>query len=175
MAGKKARAKVRGNKNVYDEWEHADIDRDEQSAGLKRRDKRWKEILIEQQKQRNLEKKALEDVGYQNRGYKGRPPTELETAWLRCDFILANIMDRKSYQFMEWQRVHDTDAYKRLYRHFVSKNMLQNMQQYVDYFAQGYKAPRLIPFPEVIKYYKKIKGIKSKMKVFHKGEDEYDL
>lgn len=175
MSRKKARAKVRGNKNVYDEWEHGDIDRNEQKAGLKRRDKRWKEIELEQIRQRKLEKKAVEMAGELDRGSKGRPLTELEEAWLRCDFLLANIMEKKAYEFMEWQRINDPDTYMRLYRKFMSKNMMRYAQQYVDYFAQGYRAPRLATLAEVIKQYKKIKGIKTIFTIKHKGEDEHDL
>ena len=56
----RARAKVRkhlGKKNpkvdVIDEWEHSDIDRDEQKVGMERRERRWKEIALTQKAQRN--------------------------------------------------------------------------------------------------------------------------
>lgn len=175
MAGKRARAKVRGNKNIYDEWEHGDIDRDDQKAGLKRRDRRWKQIELERKRQKALEKQAIDNIEKMDRGSKGRPLTELETAWLRCDFLLSNIMERKAYKFMEWQRVNDPDAYRRLYRKIMSRNMMEFAQEYVDYFAKGYKAPVTVSFPEIVRLYKKIKGIKTRIKLIHKGEDEYEL
>ena len=104
-----------------------------------------------------------------------RDPTPLEEAWLRCDFLLANMMMKEAYEFMEWQRLNDVDAYKRLYRVFMSKAMMSNAQMYVDYFAQGGSPPRLITYPEVVKAYKKIKGIRTKFKVVHKGEEEKEL
>ena len=183
MPSKKGRPKVRGkmhkgrNKDdVYDEWEHGDIDRDEQTAGLKRRAKRWKEIELAQKNDTKLEQDALakaDKIG----GKRSllRDPTPLEEAWLRCDFLLANMMIKQAYEFMEWQRLNDVDTYKRLYRVFMSKAMMQNAQLYVDYFAQGFTPPRLITYPEVIKAYKKIKGIRSKIKIVHKGEDEKEL
>lgn len=184
MPRKKARPKIRKHQNkskggkfeVYDEWEHSDIDRDEQKAGLARRDKRWKEIALAQKNAAKLEQKALSEADKMdsNRSLL-RDITPLEEAWLRCDYLLSCIMEQKAYEFMEWQRLNDVDAYKKLYRVFMSKAMMSFAQQYVDYFAQGGKPPRYVTYPEIIKAYKKIKGIRTKFKVVHKGEEEREL
>jgi len=171
----KPRPKIRGKKNVYDEWEHADIDRDEQKAGLERRARRWKEIELAKERQRHLEQVALDAAGNVRKDTKAREPTELEYAWLRCDFILSHIMEPNAYYFMEQQRINDSDTYKRLYRKFVSPNMMLHMQDYVDYFAKGGKPPKAIPLGLVVQYYKKIKGIKTKFIIKHKGEEEEEI
>ena len=184
MPSKKGSPKVRGKMNkgrnkddVLDEWEHSDIDRDEQAAGLKRRDKRWKEIALAQKNAAKLEQEALDKADKIGKGKRSifRDITPLEEAWVRCDFLLSNIMVRQAYEFMEWQRLNDVDAYKRLYKIFMSKAMMQNAQLYVDYFAMGGKPPRYISYPEIVKAYKKIKGIRGKIKIVHKGEDEREL
>ena len=168
--------KGRNKDNVYDEWEHGDIDRDEQEAGLKRRDRRWKEIELKQKRDAQLEQEALAKADkIDSKRSLLRDPTPIEEAWLRCDFLLAQIMEQKAYEFMEWQRLNDVDAYKRLYRVFMSKAMMQNAQLYVDYFAKGGISPINITFPDVVKAYKKIKGIKTKFTVVHKGEDNREL
>lgn len=172
MPSKKVRPKVRGKRDVYDEWEHSDIDRDEQKRGLERRARRWKEIEIENKRQAALNEKAIDEIEKKDRGTKNRQPTELEKAWLRCDFLLAQIMVPKAYEFMEWQRINDPDTYKRLYRKFMSKNMMAYAEQYIDYFLSEKKAPKMVSFPEMIKQYKKIKGIKSKTTIVRKGQED---
>ncbi len=184
----RVRAKVRKHQNktrgtiaqqkieVYDEWEHHDIDRDEQMAGLARRERRYKEIELDQKKAAKLEQEALAKADKIGEGKSIlRDPTPLEEAWLRCDFLLANIMVKEAYEFMEWQRLNDVDAYKKLYRIFMSKAMMRHAQTYVDYFAKGGKSPIMITYPNIIKAYKKIKGIKTKIRIVHKGEEDHEL
>ena len=175
MPNKKARPKVRGKKNVYDEWEHGDRDRDEVEAGMKRRERRWKEIELEQKQAQKLEKKAIKNVEKMERGTKGRPPTPLEEAWLRCDYLLSNLMEPKAYIFMEQARLKEPKLYKYLYKMFMSQNMMHYAQYYVDYFARGGKPYRVITHGDIIKAYRKYKGIKSSIKIKHKGEKEKEL
>ena len=59
----KIRPKNRGKKNVFDEWEHSDIDRNEQREGLKRRELRWKELIFEERLRRKREQ-ACPKCGY---------------------------------------------------------------------------------------------------------------
>jgi hypothetical protein len=171
---KRVRPKVRGKKDVLDEWEVADIDRDQQKEGLKRRERRWKEIEREIKRQKMLEKKAIVNAGKMETVY-GRQPTPLEEAWLRCDYVLFNIMTMAAYQMLEWIRVNDPKGYRYLYRTFMSKNMMDNIEYFVDFFAQGNTIPKKIPKHEVIRHYVKYKGYKGSVKVKHKGEEEYDL
>ena len=180
----RARAKVRKHQNkslggkveVYDEWEHSDIDRDEQKRGLARRERRWKEIELKQREDKKLEQEALSKANkIDSKRSLLRDPTPLEEAWLRCDFLLACIMEQKAYEFMEWQRLNDVNAYKRLYRVFMSKAMMEHAQLYVDYFAKGGKSPIRITYPDIIKAYKKIKGIRTKIKIVHKGEEDREF
>jgi len=182
MTNKRARPKVRkhlGKLNpkvdVVDEWEEGNIDRDEQKAGLERRERRWKEIQLAQKEEAKLNKKAMDNADKMERGNILRDPTPLELAWLRCDFILSHLMEQKAYEFMEYQRINDAEVYKQLYRKFMSRHMMLFAQAYMDFFAKGGKAPRIITFGEVVQAYKKIKGIKTKFKVIHKGEDEKEL
>jgi len=171
---KKQRPKVRGKKDVVDEWETMDIDRDEQERGLKRRKRRWKEIEAHNRKIRALEKKALKKA-QKIKPENYRQPTPIEAAWLRCDYVLSNIMDKKAYHFMEVAREKDVKCYKYLYKIFMSRNMMEHIQDFVIFFAKGGKSEELISFPTVIKHYRKYKGIKSNIKIAHKGEEEYDL
>lgn len=183
MPNKRARPKVRKHLNktnpkvdVYDEWEHGDRDRNETEQAMKFRARRWKEIELAQKQAAQLEQDALAEAD--KIGGKRSllaDPTPIEEAWLRCDFLLAQIMERKAYEFMEWQRLNDVTTYKKLYRVFMSRAMMRHAQLYVDYFAKGGKSPINITFPDIIKAYKKIKGIKTKIKIAHKGEDEYVL
>ena len=48
-------------------------------------------------------------------------------------------------------------------------------QAYVDYFAKGGKAYRLVSFGEIVRAYRKYKGIRTKFKIVHKGEEEKKL
>ena len=178
----RARAKIRkhlGKKNpkidVMDEYEWADIDRDEQEAGLKRRERRWKEVELAQKQARELEKKAIDNAEKIKRKPMALVVSPLEEAWLRCDYLLFNIMETKAYEFMEWQRLNDPDVYKYLYRKFMSKYMMANAEMYVDYFAKGGKAPKLITLGDIVKRYRKYKGIKTKFKIVHKGEEDREL
>ena len=182
MGRKKVRPKVRkhlGKTNpkidVYDEWEHIDIDRDEQKAGLLRREKRWKEIDLAQKQAAALEKKAINEIEKMKRDVKGRAMTAIEEAWLRCDFILSHIMKKKAYEFMEWQRLNDPECYKFLYKKFMSPHMMHYAQMYVDYFARDGEPYRMITHGEIVKMYRKYKGIRSKFKIKHKGEEEKEL
>jgi len=175
MSWKKVSPKARGNKNLFDEWEVADIDRDEQEAGLARRAKRWKEMEFGRKNKQNLEKIAIDNADKMvTKESLFKNPSPLKMAWLRCDFILSNIMEKQAYDFMEWQRVNDPTAYKVLYRKFVSPNMMMNAQAYVDYFAQGGKAPKTISYPEIVKAYRNYYGL-TRITVKHKDEEEYEL
>ena len=167
--------KAGGKTEIYDEWEHIDIDRDEQRAGLLRREKRWKEIELVQKQAAALEKKAIDEVEKMKRDMKGRAMTAIEEAWLRCDFILSHIMEKKAYEFMEWQRLNDPQCYKFLYKKFMSPHMMHYAQMYVDYFARDGKPFRMVTHGDIIKMYRKYKGIKTKIKFKRKGEKEYDL
>ena len=160
---------------VLDEWEIVDIDRDEQMAGLARREKRWKEIALAKREAEKLEKKAIDNVEKMKRGTKGRPMTALEEAWLRCDFLLSHIMEEKAYMFMEWQLENDPECYKFLYKKFISPNMMHNAQAYVDYFAKGGEPYKMITHGDIIKMYKKYKNIKSKITFKRKGEVKREL
>ena len=171
---KKVRPKVRGKKEVYDEWEHHDIDRDEQKAGLIRREKRWKMMEMARQYQQQLEKEAIDKAGHLDQK-RNELLTPLQEAWLRCDFLLSNIMEPEAYNFMEYQRIHDPETYKKLYRKFMSKNMMENASLYVDFFAKGGVAPKKAKIGDVVREYKKIKGIRTKFRVVHKGEEEKEL
>lgn len=170
---KRVRPKVRGKKDVIDERDYADIDRDEQKRGLKRRERRWKEIELEIKKQKLLEKKAISIAEKMKQPPRSRQPTPLEEAWLRCDYVLYNIMTQAAYQMLEWIRLNDPTGYKYLYKTFMSKHMMGNITYFVDYFAQGNTINKRIPKHEVIRHYVKYKGYKRKITVKHKGEDEF--
>lgn len=170
MSYKRKRAKIRHKRDVLDEWEWADIDRDEQEAGLKRRAQRWKEIKREVERQKMLERKAVQDADKMPRtAPRDRQPTPLEEAWLRCDYVLFNMMTMSAYQMMEWCRTNDVEAYKHLYKIFMSRNMMENIQTYVDFFAQGGKTDRKIKKEDVIRHYLRYKGYKPKIMVERDG------
>ena len=154
---KRAGMKAGGKTEIYDEWEHIDIDRNEQKVGLLRRERRWKEIELVQKQAAALEKKAIDEIVKMKRDIKGRAMTAIEEAWLRCDFILSHIMEKKAYEFMEWQRLNDPECYKFLYKKFMSPHMMHYAQMYVDFFARGGKTPIFITHGEIIKMYRKIK------------------
>ena len=159
-------------KGGIDEWEVADIDRNEQKLGMERRARRWKEIETQRKAEKKAEKKAIENAEKMG---QSRQPNWLEEAWLRCDYVLNNIMEQKAYAFMEHQRTTDPAMYKTLYKVFMSPNMMEHIQQWVSFFASGQKAIGRIPLSEVYKHYKKLKGIKGTIKVVHKGEEEREL
>ena len=167
--------KAGGKTEVIDEWELVDIDRDEQRAGLERRDRRWKEIKFAEKQKRLLEKKAIDEVEKMKRDVKGHAMTVIQEAWLRCDFLLSHIMEQKAYEFMEWQRLNDPECYKYLYKQFMSPHMMHFAQMYVDYFAKGGYPARMITHGDIIKKYRKYKGIKSKIRIVHKGEEKKEL
>jgi len=169
------RPKVRGKKNVLDERDWADIDRDEQKRGLERREKRWKEIEYEIKRQKHLERIAVKNAEKMKQPSRGRQPTELEQAWLRCDFVLYNIMSQAAYAMMEWLRLNDPAGYRAMYRIFMSKNMMDNITSFVDYFAQGNSIIKKLPKAEIIKHYIKYRGYKPFIRIRHKGEEERDL
>jgi len=175
MSWKKVSPKARGKKDVFDEWEIADIDRDEQRAGLERRAKRWKEIELGRKNKQNLEKIAIDNADKMvTKESLFKNPSPLKMAWLRCDFILSNIMEKEAYDFMEWQRVNDPECYKALYRKFVSPNMMINAQAYVDYFAKGGKAPKTISHSDIVKAYRNHYSL-TKITIKHKNEEECEL
>ena len=114
---KKARPKVRGKKNVVDEWETMDIDRDEQERGLKRRAKRWKEIETE-----NLIKKAAEEVALKHADkmkHVRQPRNAIEEAWLKYDYVLANIMEIHAHRFLDNIRKRDVKLYNLDEKYFL--------------------------------------------------------
>jgi len=159
-------------KEVLDEWEITDIDRNEQKAGLKRRERRWKEIELEKKKIRAIEEKAKKKAEQIT-----RMPNPVELAWLKCDYVLNNIMEKDAYEFMYKLTTTDPMAYKHLYRIFMSPYMMERIEYYVRYFRRGGKVPdgETIPLSKVVKYYKNFKGIKDKIIIKHKGRDDRKL
>ncbi len=160
---------------IIDEWEIADIDRDEQKEGLKRRERRWKEIELENIRQKKLRELAVKKAEKMDQKSVYREPNELEKAWLQCDYILWNIMQKPAYEFMEYHRTEYPDIYKKLYRVFISPYMMENAEFYVDYFANGGKLDKPITLATVIKEYKKIMGVRPEIRIIHKGEKERKL
>lgn len=171
---KKQRPKVRGKKDVIDEYETMDVDRDEQKVILKSREKRWKEIKLQQQRERQAEKKALDNAEKMDPNLRS-PLTELELAWLRYDYVLANVMERNAHIFFDSIRKKDIKSWHVLLDIFMSKNMRKNIETWLSYFDHGGMVKSKIKLIEVIKEYRKLKGIKTKIKVMRKGEKEYVL
>lgn len=171
----KQRPKIRGKRDVVDEWEFCDIDRDEQKAGLKRREKRWREIQLDIEEKKELEKKAIENAEKFGRINPAGVITPLQEAWLRCDYVLYNIMEKDAYNFLEHKRKNDPDCYKYLYKIFMSRYMMRNIEYFVQLFANDYKLPKRIPLSEIYKHYRKYKGIRPNIMVKHKGEKEKKL
>ena len=174
MPSKRVRPKVRGKKDVVDEWEITDIDRNEQKMGLKRRAKRWREIETEKMLEKVAEKVAIKNAEKMNPDLR-RPPNLIEEAWLRCDYCLSHFMQPPAYNFMENVRMNDPECYKALYKIFMSPNMMEHIGDWVNFFAAGQKVAGRIPLSEVYKHYRKIKGIKGKVVVKRKGKKDKEL
>lgn len=170
----KVRPKVRGKKDVVDEWEFADIDRAEQKIGLKRRARRWKMIEKARKDAIKAEKLAIKNAEKMNPDLR-REPNELEKAWLRCDYVLSNVMQVPAYDMMEYLRINEPKTYKYLYKIFMSKYMMQNINQFVEYFAKGGKAKTMIKLSDIVKEYRKMKGIKSKIVIKRKNQEDIEL
>lgn len=174
MPSKRVRPKVRGKKDVIDEWEFIDIDRDQQKAGLKRRAKRWKEIDRQIANNKKAEKIAIKNAEKMNPDLR-RQPNAIESAWLRCDYVIYNIMQQPAYNQMEEFRTNDPKAYKALYKVFMSKYMMEHIQYFVDYFASGQVVKKKITLADIIKNYRKIRGIKAKIIIKRKGKKDIEL
>lgn len=174
MGNKRVRPKVRGKRDVLDEWEIEDIDRAEQKAGLKRREQRWKENELDELRFMKLQK-ALEKKKKALKGKKPRQPTEAEVGWLKCDYILHFIMEPKAYDFMYKFTTEDPECYKYLYRIFMSHYMIASADLWIRYFAAGNKPEKTITYGDVIKHYREYKGEKSTIKIKRKGEEEREL
>ncbi len=168
------RPKVRGKKNVIDERDWADIDRDEQKAGLKRREQRWKEIELERKQLERLEKKAIKNADKMIDRDVNRPLHPLEEAWIRCDFVLWHLMTPEVYSTMEWLRFNDLPTYQAMYKRFMPKQMMRDINECVTWFANGGEVRR-ITMTVFRKEYLKYKGYKPSIKIKHKGEDDYEL
>jgi hypothetical protein len=145
MGNKRVTQKVRGKKDVLDEWEITDIDRNEQKAGLDRRARRWKEIELEQKEYEKLQK-ALEKRAKAMESKKIRPPTKAEMGWLKCDYILHFIMEPKAYDFMYKFTKEDPECYKYLYKIFISPYMIASADMWIKYFSTGNKPDRIISY-----------------------------
>lgn len=115
-----------------------------------------------------MEKKAIDNADKMDTPPKTRQPTPLEEAWLRCDYVLWNMLDRRAYATMEWLRKNEVEAYKTLYRKLVSPAMMENIQLYVDWFASGGKCVQ-ISNKVVMKHYLDYKGYKRTISVQHGG------
>ena len=173
---RRTRPKNRGKKNVFDEWEHLDIDRNEQKEIHKGREQKTKMDELDVLRAKKLNKFVVKMAEkFDTKEIMRRPPNALEEAWLRCDYILFNIMTRKAYSFMDGLRTKDPDCYKYLYRIFMSPNMMEHANTWVNYFANNGKVDNIIPFSEVFKWYAKYYKIDPRIMVHHKGEETVDL
>lgn len=172
MSWKKVRPKVRGKKDVLDEMEIADIDRDEQKAGIKRREKRWKKIEL---KQRLLDEQVRVAKEREIMKRKYRVPNRAEESWLKCDYYLNHVMEEDAYDFMYELTVSDPETYKKMFKVFVSPYTLHKIDDFVQAFATGSSVSKRITIGEVVKRYRKIKKIRSKITIKHKNGDEYEL
>jgi hypothetical protein len=174
---KKTRPKVRGKRDVVDEYDLADIDRNEQKAGIKRRERRWKEIELKQKLKKaeidNMLKKA--DKINPNIRQGLTPQQEL---WLQVDYCLAYLMEEKAHRFLDDIRIQgDIKTYNKLLNIFFSDVMRANLQNWLNYFdATGCRVPDPITLASVVREYRKIKGIKkTNIKIVRKGEKDKEL
>jgi len=173
---RKELSKPESETNIVDEWEFIDIDRDEQKRGLKRRDRRWKNMKLEEIRAKKAEKIAIKMAEKMKPVDPFRQPNEIELAWLRCDYVLWNIMETKAYAFMEHLRTTKPKAYKHLYKIFMSRNMMEHIQYFVDYFASGGITEERIKLSSVIKHYRKFQGEKvTNITIKRKNEEEREL
>ena len=171
---KKQRPKVRGKKEVIDEWETMDVDRDEQERGLKRRARRWRDIEKAQAEARKVEREALKTADKIRKDIR-RPRNVIEEAWLKYDYVLANIMERRAHEFLDKIRVGDVELYNKILNIFISPYTKEHVDIMVQYFANGLSVAKKIALVDIVKEYRKLKGIRTKITVKHKGEDGYDL
>ncbi|MHA2203897.1 MAG: hypothetical protein ACW991_09425 [Candidatus Hodarchaeales archaeon] len=181
---KKTRPKVRKHLgkhspqvDVIDEWEEMDVDRDEQKAGLKRREKRWKEIALEKGWKKKQIDKVIKNADKIEPDLR-RGLTPQEELWLQVDFVLSYVMEEKAYNFVNNVKARkDIKTYNKLLNIFFSDKMRANLAHWVAYFALNpYRVDNAITLASVVKEYRKIKGIKTtNIKIIHKGEDEKEL
>ena len=159
-------------KNVLNEWEFIDIDKDEHENLLKFRDRRWKEIKLEEKQARELQERLAKKAKAEE---KIREPTPADLMWLRADYVLSNTMEKKAYEFMYKLYLGDKNCYVYLFKIFVSKFRMDHIQWWVNFFASGNTVNKLIGYKDVIKHYREYKNIKTKITVKRKGEEDCEL
>lgn len=173
---RRTRPKKRGKKDVFDEWEHLDIDRNEQKVMHKNRERKTKMDELDAIRAKKAERIAVSMAEkFNTHEIMRRPPNVLEEAWLRCDYLLYNMMTRKAYSFMDGLRLKDAKCYKYLYRIFMSPYMMEHANYWVKYFANGGKVQKRIDYAIVFKHYARYYGITPTIKIMHKGEEEKDI
>ena len=93
----------------------------------------------------------------------------------KIDFVLRAVMEPDAYNYLNKLRSTDSLVYQRIYGELVSPDVVQNIDYLVALIRQRGGVARRIPLDVIIYLERKIKGIKSSIKVKQGDGEMMDL
>lgn len=92
----------------------------------------------------------------------------------KINFILKVVLSPDAYSYLDNLKNKELHIYQRIYNELISPDVIQNIDYLLAIIRRRGGVPRKIPVDAIIYLERKIKGIKSKIKV-KRGDDIMDL
>jgi DNA-binding TFAR19-related protein (PDSD5 family) len=93
----------------------------------------------------------------------------------KIDFVLRAVMEPDAYNHLNKLRSTDPSVYQRIYGELVSQDVVQNIDYLIALIRQRGGVGRRIPLDVIIYLERKIKGVKSSIKVKQGDGEMMDL
>jgi DNA-binding TFAR19-related protein (PDSD5 family) len=92
----------------------------------------------------------------------------------KIDFILKVVLTQDAYNRLSNLRSNEPNTYQAIYNELISPDVVQNIDYLLAIIRSRGGIPKQIPLDVIIYLERKVKGIKSKIKV-QRGDDIMDL
>ena len=93
----------------------------------------------------------------------------------KIDFILRAVLHPSAYSHLDKLKKNEPEVYQRVFNELISPDVYQSLDYLVAVIQQQGGVPRQIPLDAIIYLERKIKGIKSSIKVKRGDGDLMDL
>jgi DNA-binding TFAR19-related protein (PDSD5 family) len=139
----------------------------EKVAKMLKAEKAWVEEL-NRRKIEEIRKKKIEELQLKNTDNK-----KVIEIYQKCDYVLQHTLEMDAYLYLNMIRETEPAVYREMFKLLVPLDDLHKIDEFVDFIHRTGKEPRnKVNLNTIIKYERKVKGIKGKIMVERDGKRE---
>lgn len=174
----KLKGKYKGKSGKIDVVEDY-IGTEELSGTYEGRKKNWQIIKHERMLKEDMEVKYLEKL---RKAKEDKIRSQLKTIEQYDDindkigFLLSYLLEPEAYGYINLLRQAEPEVCKEMMKYLFQPNDINNIDLYVETITKlGHGPKKRIGFTTIMKIYRKVKGIKGKIKIVNKKGEEFDI